>query len=588
MAHRQWARSLSVLLALILWLCLGLALPIVLSLYSPDGTSDGVEAAPAEAFTLTQHVVMSSSPAIRLERGTIAFVDGAGKPLKPIEIGDQLAPQLSPNIKLFNATFSVGLAADGSPAATIASTAFPLSPFEATLAKGHYEQLSLRRSSITLHRILGEPLTLTDVNAEVSLRRRGTLTIKGSGLLRGRRISFDTTANLGQAERRGQHVHRMPVRLSLKSQELEFAVDGRLTGGPEDLELHGQAEASIPSGRALARWFGAYWPSGTGLRDISIRGQLRMARGALAIENASARIDGNEGAGVLGLRLLNPRPSLTGTLAFKSFDTAPYLTTPTAIHDAPERLSWASLAAGALTVPLGMHMDADLRVSADRVVVGKLELGRMATTIALKDGKLLADIADMRFNGGEGGGQLTADFTGFIPKVGLRGKLESLDLALLSGTLGVGQLLQGKAAVVLDLSGHGGTLRDVLRALTGKLSIRSQSAGRIGVDLRAVTAQATNEATLGWSEAARTSMPFDSLDMRLVLRDGTILTETAEARSGDSAWNAVGVVNLTADRVDLRLSRIGVGSGPAALSPLRVIELHGPLRDPRFKAGRAP
>ncbi len=581
MAHRRWARFFSVLLALVLWLSLGLVLPVVMSLYSTDGSSDAVEAAPGEAFTLTQRVVLFANPAIVLERGTVAFVDAAGKPLQPPETGERAPQQLSQSIKLYNAALSVGAFPNETTAGTLSQPGFPPSPFMATLAAGQYEQLSLRRSNVTLHHILGGPVTLTDVNADVSLRRRGLVTVKGTGQLRGRRVAFDTTTGAAQADVRGKHLHRIPIKLALKSQDLHLAVDGRLFSGPNELELQGQTEATIPSGRALARWFGAYWTSGPGLRDLSIRGQLKLSRGAIAVDNAAAGIDGNEGTGVLGLSLRGPRPSLTGTLAFKAFDTEPYLSA--VVPYAPRGFNWSSLAAGALTVPLGMHMDADLRISADRVLVGKLELGRLATTIALKDGKLLADIADMRFTGGEGGGQLTADFTGFIPKVGVRGKLESVDLGLLGGTLGAGQLLQGKAAAVVDLNGYGSTLHEVARALSGKLTIRSQSAGRIGVDLRTLGGPTDTGGVIGWAEAARNTMPYDSLDLRLILRDGTILTETAEARSGDAAWNAVGVVNLTADRIDLRLSRAGVGAGPATLSPQKVIEIHGPLREPRLK-----
>ncbi len=586
MAQRRWARSFSALLALVLWLCLGLALPVVLSLYSTEGSSDAVEAAPAEAFTLTQHVVLLANPAIVLKRGTVAFVDTSGKPLLPLETGEPTSPRVSQSIKLYNAVLSVGASTNETTAAKLSQPGFPLSPFEATLSSGQYEQLSLRRSNVTFHHVLGEPVTLTDVNANVSLRRRGMATIKGTGLLRGRRVAFDTTTGLAQGDVRGKNLNRIPIKLALKSQDLDLAVDGRLLSGPNELELQGQTEASIPSGRALARWFGAYWPSGPGLRDLSIRGQLKLSRGALAVDNAAARIDGNEGTGVLGLSLRGPRPSLTGTLAFKAFDTEPYLSATGPY--APRGFNWASLAGGALTVPLGMHMDADLRISADRVLIGKLELGRLATTIALKDGKLLADIAEMRFNGGEGGGQLTADFTGFVPKVGVRGKLESVDLGLLGGTLGAGQLLQGKASAVLDLAGHGSTLHEVARALSGKLTIRSHSAGRIGVDLRALGAPADTGGVIPWSEAARSTMPYDTLDLRLILRDGTILTETAEARSGDAAWSAVGVVNLSADRIDLRLSRAGVGAGPATISPQKVIEIHGPLREPRLKSAPTP
>lgn len=583
MAHRRWARKFSVLFALILWLCLGLALPIILSLYSTDGPRDALEAAPADAFTLTEPVVLSARPGIRLERGTIAFLDGNGSPLPSAGFGQHGIPQPSQSLQLFNATVAIGspIAASRADPAT---QPFPASPFAAALADGRYDFLSLRRTTLLVHGFLGETEALTDVAADVSLRRRGIVAIKGSGMLRGRKVSFDVSAAVGQAERRGAMLHRLPVRLSLKGGQLDFNFDGRLVAAGDELELQGPADFSLTSGRAFARWLGAYWPTGAGLRDIAVRGQMRLGHGSIAFENAVARMDGNEATGVVGLRLKQPRPVLSGTLAYKLFDASVYLAA--AAPDVADGSSWTSLAAGALTVPLGMHLDADMRISADRVQVGKIELDRVAATVALKDGRLLADVADMRLIGGEGGGQVTADFSGLIPKVSVRGKLEQVDLALMSSALAGSPLLNGRGAIVADLAGTGGTLKDVLTGFSGKLAVRAQTAGRIGLDFRGLLGSGGSGESYGWGDAARGHTAYDSLDMKLVLRDGTILTETAEARAGDATWSAVGVVNLLSDRIDVRLSRGAPGAASAAAQG--VVELNGPLRRPRVKVSPAP
>lgn len=583
MAYRRWARTGSAAFGVALSLCLGLGLPIVLSFYSSSGAPDAVEAAPSDAFTLSHPVVLAPLPGISVERGTLAFVDANGNALPHTSTN-------AANLRLFNGTIAIGLPPQqiATRSAATASSVFPTSPFVELLQSGRYDTLSLRNSTILLHGFFENAEALNDFRGEVSLRRRGTVAIKGTGSVRGRTVSVDVSANIGQAERRGTQLHKVPVKLALKGELVDLSVDGRLVLSPDESELQGQGEIALSSGRGFARWFGAYWPPGSGLRDMSVRGQMRFSKQNLAVERAVARLDGNEGTGVLNLRLKQPRPVIAGTLAFKSFDAKPYLTASDLDATAP--LSWTSFTAGPLTVPLGMHMDADLRISADRIALGSFELGHTAATIALKDGRLLADVADLKIIGGEGGGQLTADFTGFTPRVGVRGKLEQVELGILSASLAGVQLVSGKAGIVVDLSGTGGTLQDVLRSFAGKLSVRAQSPGKLGLDLRGMSLAARNGEVIGWGASLKGGTAYENIDFRLVLRDGTILTETAEARTGDGIWTAVGVVSLASDRVDLRLSQSPLPASGAAKAPVSInaVELHGSLREPRVRAATGP
>ena len=590
MANRRWARTLSVTLAVLLAICLGLVLPVVLSLYSRNVSTDSVEAAPSDGFALSAPVVLAAIPAIRLDRGTVAFVDGAGNVLPAASAAAPGPVQSGQNIRLYNATIAMGRSNDAQRPPAMANPQFPVSPFVEALLAGRYETLSLRRTTLILNGFFENPETLTDLRAEVSTRRKGLITIKGTGKLRHQTVSVDITANIGQAERHGGTLHRLPLKLSLKGEFIDFSFDGRMVFPAGEIELQGQGELSLQSGRGLARWFGAYWPSGNGLRDIMVRGLVNLGNRTLTFEKAVTRMDGNEGTGVLGLRLREPRPVVTATLAYKVFDAKPYLMN--ASRDTSDGVTWSSFAGGALTVPLGMHLDADLRISADRVQFGAFELGRSAMTIALKDGRLLADVADLKFNGGEGAGQITADFNGFTPKVTVRGKLEQVELGMLTGSLSGSQLVQGKGGIVADFAGSGATLHDVIKGLAGKIAVRSQSPGRIAIDLRSLAAAVRERDTVGWgSSAVRGVTGYDNLDLRLVLRDGTLLTESAEARSADSTWTAVGVINLLSERIDVRVSQDVANPGGVAGQPRdgpqNVIELHGPLREPTAKAATA-
>lgn len=582
MAHRRWARTFAVSMAVALALCLGVLMPIVLSLYRSDLPGDSVEAAPSDAFLIGQPVALSNAPAVRLERGTVAFVDGGGRVMPALPAQSDGAMQAVPELRAFNALLTLG-ADPPDPRNRTATTAIgPRSPYEDVLASSRYETLSLRRSTIVLKGFFEEPEILSDAKVDISLRRRGQIGIKGSALLRGARVNFDASINVAQAERKGGGPARVPLKLALKSEFVDFNFDGRMISTPEEMDLQGPAEFNIVSGRRFARWFGSFWPSGAGLRDIAAKGEMRLTRQSIMFDKVVARMDGNEATGVLGFRLRRPRPVVSGTLALKAFDANPYFSSaPEARSDS---ISWTSVAAGALTVPLGMHLDADLRLSAGKVIVGTYQLQNVAATVALKDGRLQADIAEAKFNGGEGGGQLTADFTSHMPKVTARGKLDQIDLATLSSPVGGAQLLQGRGSIVADLVGSGHTVRDLIAGFAGKLAIRVQSPGKILFDLKGLAEAAQVREIVGWSSAGRGSTDFDALELKLVLKDGTILTESAEVRTADGSWNAAGVLNVPSDRIDMRLIQTGPvpqGAKPSS-APKRALDLQGPLSEPRI------
>lgn len=577
MSQKRWARRFSAVVALAAWLGLGLAAPIIISLYTSDRVADAVEASPSDAFTISDPITMAGSPGIRVERGTISLVDQHGKAVPGAGSITDGAVAGGHVVRLTNATVALAGTAQLAPARQAG-----LAPLAEALANGRFETLSLRRSTVTLAMLGDTPEVLTEVDAEVSLRRRGQISIKGSGLLRGQRVTLEATANVSQLERKPGEPQRLPMKLGLKGNDLDFAFDGRMLIERDGLGLQGQGELSVPSIRRAARWLGAYWPAGPGLRDMTVRGQISVTRSAIAFERASFRMDGNESTGVVGLRVGTARPVVFGTLAYKLIDAKPYLT------DSPsdsEPLTWSALAAGVLSVPLGLHLDADLRLSADRVAVGGIELGRSAATVTLKDGRLLADLAELKFNGGEGAGQLTADFTGLLPRVTLRGKLERIEAGPLSNAVLGRQLLQGQANVVADLAGAGSTLRDLIHGLAGKVTVKVQDGARLGVDLRAMSVAARAKSFVGWEPGLRGVSSFDEIDLRMVLRDGAMVTESAEARAGDNVWSATGIANILTERIDLRLSHTSGTSPAAKTKPTAVLELRGPLRTPSVSSG---
>jgi AsmA protein len=572
-------RLSSVTLAMLVWLGLGLAAPVLFSLYSSDLglQSATVVAAPRDSFTLDRPIELSQSPQVTVERGTIVLVNTSGKE----STGEPIETML--------ARGDAGLVLDGATILvspnrwTVASAEGQLAPLVGVVKNINWESLAIRRGTFIIALPGGQVESLNDVEADVSLKRKGTVAVKGSALLRGQRVSFQATSGT-QVERKGPP--HLPLKLQLKSPLLEFTFDGRLGLG-EDVQLQGQGEVQIERARQAARWFGAAWPSGgPGLRKLSAKGQFDWTKHTLEFDKATFRMDGNEATGVLGLNLRGARPTITGTLALRSLDLSQYLAGSEQDGGEP-LLSWTSLAASLLEAPFGTMLSADVRISAERVMAGNVELGRSAASITLKDGRLLADLAELQLIGGKGGGQIRADFTGYHPKLALRVKLDDVDLGRVSTVLAGHGILQGPATVVADITASGVTGSDLARTLGGRLNIRAQQGGRLGIDIKSLQAAAQAGESEGWGAGLRGTTPFDRLDLRLVVRDGVVLSETAELIAGDTSWSATGSVSLPASRLDLRVVQ-GTAVTPARptgeQAKARTLELRGPWSVPQVKA----
>lgn len=580
-APRRKRRLSTAILALFLWLGAGLAIPLLVSLHWFDlGFRDTTVAAPRDSYTLAAPIAIGSILPIRVERGTILLVDTSGSASSG-EATETLLKSGAAHLVLDAA------------AVTIAGTEIgasrpeePVAPLIEALTAVHFESLTLRRTSLSIRLPGGRSETLYDVEAEVSLKRKGLVSAKGTAFLRGHRVSFDATASTA-IERKGPL--RLPLKLALKSRVLDATFDGRLGLG-DALHLQGQAEVASESVRQAARWLGAGWPSGPGLEHFSLKGQLDWTAQSLEFERSTFRMDGNQGTGALELNLAGNHPALVGTLAFKMLDLSPYFGgSPAEAHDLP--FTWAALTSGRLGMSLGMLLDADLRLSAERVQAPGMEFGRSAASISLRGGRLLTDIAELQFDGGSGSGQIGADFTGFRPKLALRGKLDQVDLGTASARLAGQSFLQGPATLTADLTATGHTGSELLASLDGKLSVKAEVGGRLGLDIKGLTAATQASSIEGWTVTRRGSTGFDQLEVRLNVRDGLVAVESAQLTAGDTAWSAAGTLNIPTSSLDLHIVS-GSALAPAISAPeiakLPGLQLRGLWSSPLIKFAAEP
>ncbi len=520
-----------------------------------------------DAVMVTTPVRLSWAPSVVLEGGLVYDPDSVTTAADRTAVG---------KIMIDGPVIRVATMSGGASPAEAAEESLPL--ILSHLSTLAFEKLQVRRGTLMLVSQDGSREIFSEITAEVTSNRKGNFTGKGSASYRGANLVFDAAWSPGD----GKPPLRIPLKLTLKSAMLDATIDGKL-GITEGLRLQGLAEVTAPKLKQLARWFAIAVPSGADLKNVGIKGTLDWGVGTLTFSRAAVIVDGNEGTGALALSTSEALPSVDGTLAFQNFDLSKFSAfTPTLASIWPLGFGPGE-DEGALS--LLTRFNADLRMSAAKVTLPYLQTGRGAATIAVKNGKLTADVAELEMEGGTFGGQISADMRGPVPRYALSGKLENVDAGRsLSGLLHRNPL-QGRANIALNLTGSGHETGDILKSLSGKVGFTLNEGGRLGLDLRALLYAAQRSDVKGWAAAGKGQTALELLDARLQIENGVIMSEQLQAKSAGLSIAGSGRVDIAAKSLDLALL---LTSGTERTSPGDTLLFTGNWLDPTIRIEQHP
>ncbi len=609
-----------VALLMLAWLVVGLGMPLLPLMIAHDAArkalSTSTHAADmAGGYLVTAPINLSQYPRISLERGTLHAVDGKGRPVG-IEASAPGKPQQpSGAVTVSKGEIRISAGSKGLDAAIESGTGAFVHPISGQLARQTFTTLSLRGTSLLIELPDGGTETISDVTGELK-RGRSAWQFKGDGLLAGQRTAFDvTTGQVGagqtSAERQRNATGPVALKFNIKNTYLDWAFEGRI-GLNAAFHLVGATEVDLTVARQLT-WLSRLLPGimgATGLtaHNLKAKGALDWSSKSMALSTAKLEIDGSEANGALSLDRRPARPLLTGTLAFQTLDLTrlfPATLTAGALKSAnASTLNASSIpvqSAGHLTamaanllqswgqsdldVPIISLMDADLRVSADRLVLGGVTLRRTAASVSNNGGRLLADVAAFEFDGGRGAGQVSGDFTGANMKVGLRGRLDNLDAGRATSALFGTPFMTGRGIVTLDLTGSGKSLNDVVQNAEGRITTGIPDGGKMSVDLRGLAAASEKRAIEGWSAGGRDQMSFDGLFATFTLANGVLKAEDkSQANVRDEIIKLSGTIDMPSSR--LNLTAIGPFIGFSGQKP-NVLQIFGPWARPTVRLDAA-
>ena len=456
------------------------------------------------------------------------------------------------------------------------SVAEALEPIAARLAILDMHTLTIRGGLIKLLISPQEHEVLSDVDVQITPHRRTTATIAGQATYRGQRLKLNAT--VAKPAAKGTE-NRWPTQATVSSSLFDARFDGSI-GEEKGLRLTGAVDVSAPRLREVARWTGMDSPLAGNLEALRLRGALDWTGGAMAFSNATLTLDGNEGVGAVTITRTAKRTAVEGTLAFKRLNLTPYVTS-TMIERTLLAPIFAASKPPAITSLLD-NLDADLRISSDALVIPGIETGQGAVAITLKNGKLLAEVAELVIEDGVFKGQLAVERVGAGPRYALNGKLDGVEAGrLFLRSLGRNPL-QGRADATINLVTSGDSVDELLLGLGGKAKVVMRDGGRLGLDLRTAIQTAKRAELRGWQSVGTAATGLDALSLSIDVQHGVVHAKIAEAKSGSSTIFGNGYVDLHGRALEFSLGLRTADPSSRVAATNDMLRLSGPWHSPRL------
>ncbi|MBX9927118.1 MAG: AsmA family protein, partial [Hyphomicrobiaceae bacterium] len=529
-------RMAIVALAVLAFIMLGLSVPILVGGRPQTITlqSASVQAASRDTFVIATPVRLLAAPELTLQSGTLSMAtDKSGRP-RSGEAAAAILASGSARITLDDATIWLDLDRGGTVGKGLHTGADALAaPLISALANLSFETVSLRNCVIVLKRGDQTSDVLSDVRLEIGNRKNVSLTAVGSFDLAGRQLALDATLGLVSDRK---DVVQLPLKATLKGGLVDASIsDARLRLGDKFEVVAPVAE--VQSGRLVqaAAWLGSVWPVGRGLGVFKAKGRMHWADRTVVFQDASFQLDGNEATGTLAFSWDMARPEIDGTLALKRLDLTPYMELASAENRGVFSGGWLSLwgSSRSLALPMLSKIDADVRISSERLTAGPWSFGKSAVSLSVKGHKMLADVGELELmNEGSARGQLSVDMTAAQPRYVVRGKIEGFDAAKAANKAFGHAALAGRANLIFDLTGSASTVDQLARGLTGRVGIELPDGGLLGIDVAqlAAAAQRSNDPEAkGWGSPARGQTRVDQFAAKFGVQGGKLLVESFKA-----------------------------------------------------------
>ncbi len=256
-----------------------------------------------------------------------------------------------------------------------------------------------------------------------------------------------------------------PGEFVVSGDPIRMSFDGVVGRNGLDFTFDGETRVEMPSLRHVIDWAGATIGQGETLADAAIVGQVRWEWPILSFANAEIDLDGNNASGAFTVDFSGERVEINGTLALERLDLTLYATS--FVSALPADQGWQDVP---INLPLFEYVDADIRISADRLNVGATHLEGFAASAIANNGDISLQIAEGSFYGGRFRGSLTAHYDAPLFETEIQMYLTNVEadpaLTDVVGTVPI----SGRTTGSLVLTSEGSSWGELVRQMTGQFT----------------------------------------------------------------------------------------------------------------------
>lgn len=337
-----------------------------------------------------------------------------------------------------------------------------------------------------------------------------------------------------------------PLSLTMTAGGSKIVFEGR--GGLSPLAADGALDADLGDLPALFAVLGQPapdLPAGVG-KVIRAAGQVTYApEGSVHLREAALTLDSNQMSGALDL-YLKAKPRLSGSLATGTLDLRPFT------GSGGSGSGGGSGQTGWSTAPIDASglaaIDAEVGISAEKVLTSAATLGRTRVIARLTDSRLVFDIREMRTHDGNVVGNFVVNGRGGL-SIGGDLTVSGVSMQSLLAELAGYDRLQASGDLKLKFLGSGNSVNAIMNSLSGEGRFDLGKGELRGLDLAGML----THLDMGYmGKGAKTI--FDSIGASFTIKDGVLQNDDLSMLAPLLDAAGAGKVRIGAQNLNYRVA----------------------------------
>ena len=425
------------------------------------------------------------------------------------------------------------------------------------------------------------------------LQGKGSFTWRGEAMA----VTGDLSSLRALVEERAA---RLSLRLAGRPIELRY--DGKIDVGAE-LALKGNLELKAPSLEALGAWVGSRPLAAVAdAGALALSSSLTREDGRMELADLTGTLGDSALSGDLAIEMQPARPYVTGSLRLSELDLGGVLVRPAAkpapaggAQKGPQVRGFTQRTGGAdwsddIIDPTPLSLaDADLAVTADRLVYKDVKTGPVRLSLALAGSVARLTLQEMLLYEGRGRGVASLDGRGQVPAISVNMLLEGVSAhPLLKDAMGF-EWLEGRSTLTLALAGQGASERQIVSTLNGKIDLATNNGTIDAFDVSKILRGIEQGRFAGLVAARGDKTAFSELAGSFTIANGVADNQDLRLVSANLRVTGAGSFNLPARSLDYtvrpKVASLNASTDRAVINLSNVeipVRIEGPWDKPNF------